>query len=230
MRISIKPSSSIKAGAINTRNFLNARGRTKVFCIGRNKTGTTSLAMALSDLGFVLGHQATAERLTDRYYFSRDFRPIIAYCHFGQAFQDVPFSWPDTYRHLDAAFPQSKFILTVRQSSDEWYRSISRFHAKKFGQNGQLPTALDLKRAGYRRPGFMYNTVRVHGTPDDDPYNRGMMKEHYERHNADVKAHFRGRPKQLLVLDVAAEGAYQRLIDFLGVDSSRTRFPWENKT
>lgn len=31
----------------------------KVFCIGRNKTGTTSLGKVLEDLGYRLGDQAT---------------------------------------------------------------------------------------------------------------------------------------------------------------------------
>lgn len=85
----------------------------KVFCIGRNKTGTTSLKKALSEFGYLIGDQRAAERLIDAYAI-RDFGPIMSYCETAEAFQDVPFSWPYTYVVLDQAFPNSKFILTVR--------------------------------------------------------------------------------------------------------------------
>ena len=38
-------------------------GRQKIFGIGRNKTGTTSLKAAMNELGFVVGRQRTAEKL-----------------------------------------------------------------------------------------------------------------------------------------------------------------------
>ena len=75
----------------------HVQGKTKYFCIGRNKTGTTSLKRAFEDMGFTVGNQRAAELLTDRYYFSQDFSPITKYCITAQVFQDVPFSYPDTY-------------------------------------------------------------------------------------------------------------------------------------
>lgn len=89
------------------------RRRPKVFCVGRNKTGTTSIAKALRALGFKVGDQARAETLIED-WARRDFRKIVRYCRTADAFQDVPFSWPHTFEALDQAFPQSKFILTVR--------------------------------------------------------------------------------------------------------------------
>lgn len=94
----------------------------KVFCIGRNKTGTTSMARAVVSLGFKLGKQSRAERLLED-WGKRDFCRIIRYCKSADAFQDIPFSLPDTYQALDEAFPKSKFILTVRNNSEEWYET-----------------------------------------------------------------------------------------------------------
>ena len=55
------------------------QSRRKLFCIGFNKTGTTSLAAALFSFGLRVGDQAQAELLLDD-WARRDFRRIIAYC------------------------------------------------------------------------------------------------------------------------------------------------------
>ncbi len=92
------------------RNKRKAAGQVKCFCIGRNKTGTTFLKRAFENLGYPVGNQRKAEILTGKYYFEGNFQPIVAYCESAQVFQDVPFSYPETYKHLDKAYPGSKFI------------------------------------------------------------------------------------------------------------------------
>lgn len=54
------------------QSTLNSIGRKKVFVIGQNKTGTTSLEKAFKDLGFIVGDQRVAEILYDRHYFSSE--------------------------------------------------------------------------------------------------------------------------------------------------------------
>ena len=142
----------------------------------------------------------------------------------------MPFSYPETYKYLDKAYPGSKFILTLRDDPEQWFRSITRFHAKMFGKDGRVPTVEDLKNAPYVWPGFMYNMVRVHGTPENDPYNKEIMVAHYERYNREVMEYFKDRTDDLLVINVGEEGAYQKFAQFLGVDSPFDDFPWENRT
>jgi|OM-RGC.v1.028315516 hypothetical protein len=86
------------------RFALLGRNRPKIFVIGLNKTGTTTLAHTLQAHGFRVGDQSTAERLAPE-YISGQWEPILAYCNTAQVFQDFPFSFPETYRHLDKAFP-----------------------------------------------------------------------------------------------------------------------------
>lgn len=202
---------------------------TKIFCIGKNKTGTTSIKQSLIDLGYILGNQQKAERLYS-YYSSRDFRPIVRYCRTAQAFQDVPFSWPYTYQAMDQAFPGSKFILSVRQSADEWYRSLTRFHAQLLGLN-HTPGKEDLKRADYINPGAMWEINRMlYDTPEDDPYNHSVLTDGYERYREEVLTYFRFRPDDLLVINVSEPGSYRRMCDFLGRTPAYAEFPWLNKT
>mgnify|MGYP000075887805 CR=1 FL=1 len=210
---------------------IKSRNKTKYFCIGRNKTGTTSLKKAFQQLRFPVGYQRVAEKLYDQYYFEGNFEPIVKYCQTAQVFQDVPFSCPNTFKYLDKAYPESKFILTVRDDAEQWYQSIVRFHGKSFGLNGRVPPTLeDLKNAIYVRQGFMYNTVKLHGTPDSAPYNKEVMIAHYERHNREVIEYFKDRPEDLLIINIADTSSYRKFVEFLGVQSPELNFPWENKT
>ena len=91
----------------------------KIFCIGLNKTGTTSLEKAMIDLGYLIGDQRQAELLFDD-WVKRDFSKLIEYCKTAVFFQDSPFSYPYTYVAIDQAFPNSKFILTIRDDAEQW--------------------------------------------------------------------------------------------------------------
>lgn len=220
----------LKQFAVKIKKQHKAAGKTKFFCIGRNKTGTTSLKAAFEALDFPVGDQRKAEAIAFKNYFEGNFKPVIDYCKSAQVFQDVPFSYPETYKYLDKAYPGSKFILTIRDDAEQWYRSITRFHAKKFGKDGRVPTVEDLKSATYVMPGFMYNVVRIHGTTDSDPYNKEIMIAHYEQYNQEVLEYFKDRMHDLLVINIAEKGAYQKFVDFIGVNSPFDDFPWKNRT
>lgn len=115
------------------------RGKIKIFCIGAPKTGTTSLKYAMKELGFVVGDQRTAEKMVDE-WARRDFKKIIKYCRTAEFFQDAPFSFDYTYVVLDQVFKNCKFILTIRDSPEQWYNSLVSFQAKKWGKDGKVPT------------------------------------------------------------------------------------------
>jgi hypothetical protein len=209
---------------------IQALGKRKVFCIGRNKTGTTSVAAAWRELGYTVGDQGTAELLL-RDWARRDFRRIALYCHTAQAFQDVPFSLPFTFQAMDQRCPGSKFILTVRDSPEQWCDSLVRYYTVTFGRDGRLPTMDDLKAATYRQRGWLYESTRLmRDVPDNDPFNKEALIGQYVAHNTAILEYFRHRPHDLLVLNVAQPGAYDRLCDFLGKPRVHKEFPWENRT
>lgn len=203
--------------------------RPKIFCIGHNKTGTTSLSKALTDLGYVVGMQAEAEKMIN-FYKIRNFKPILSYCKYAQAFQDMPFSLPYLFVALDQSFPGSKFILTVRDSSDQWYDSLIKFQKKRFG-NGNLPTKEDLINSTYRWKGFSYETKNIiYGTEDTDLYNRKKLVDLYERHNEAVIDYFRFRENDLLVLNLSERDSYLKLCKFLNKKPLYQEFPWRNRS
>ncbi len=201
----------------------------KVFCVGRNKTGTTSLKYVLLDFGYKLGDQRKGEQLL-RYYKVGDWRPIRKYCKSAEAFQDAPFSWPNTWLILHHYFPEGKFILTVR-GEDEWYRSITRYHSARFSEDRKRPPIKEeLKEARYVYKGFMWDSNRaVWKTPENDPYNKDILIRNYRNHNESVRHFFQDKPN-FLEIDVAKKDSYARLCEFLGREPKHDSFPHVNAT
>ncbi|PFG09274.1 sulfotransferase [Marinobacter sp. LV10MA510-1] len=212
-------------------NAIRVVRRQKVFVIGFNKTGTTTMSKALRNLGYVVGREDEAKSLFDA-WLRRDFKKIVKFCRSAQAFQDSPFSFPYTFIALDQAFPNSKFILTIRDNEDQWYQSITRFHSKLWASgDGIPPTKEQLKEAVNSYKGRPWDVNRaLFNTPENDPYSEKALKSIYLQHNQAVVSYFKSRPNDLLVINVAEQGAYQKFVEFLGVDSAYDEFPWENKT
>jgi hypothetical protein len=200
--------------------------RPKVFCVGCNKTGTTSMRTALAELGYKVGSQRTAEELI-RAYRDRDFGPIIDYCRTAEAFQDVPFSWPHTYVVMDQVFPQSKFILTVRDP-DEWYRSYIR-HQKKVVGTSRIPDPDDLRNHPYVWNGWLYDANICRGFDEHEFYCERTLISEFKAHNRLVMNYFKFKDN-LLVIDVSEKDAYQKLCRFLGHVPVRGSMPWKNRT
>lgn len=206
------------------------KNKPKIFCIGQNKTGTTTIESVLKSFNYKLGNQVQGELLLEAWY-ERDFNQIIKFCKTAEAFQDVPFSLPYTFQHLDVAFPDAKFILTERDSAEQWYQSLITFHSKLWANGERIPTVDDLKAATYRGLGYAFKFNKyVFNTPENDVYNQSILMAHYLDYNQSVKDYFKSRPEKLLVINVSKSQDYATLCGFLGQPITRTDFPWENKT
>lgn len=203
------------------------RKKTKVFCIGENKTGTTTIEAVLASLGYKIGNQRKGELLL-RDWADRNFKPIVKLCKTADAFQDVPFSNDFTYQTLDYAFPGSKFILTVRNNKDEWYESMTRFHTKII-EKDRLPTMDDLKEFKYAYKGYLWESNKFkYGIDESTLYDYKIYTDQYERHNERIKEYFKYRPDDLLVLNVADQNAMEKLYSFLGVKYNGETMPHLN--
>jgi len=178
--------------------------RPKIFCIGFQKTGTTSLHAALSRLGYrtaaVVGRDWTAERLA-----AEGAALCIETAKDFDAAEDMP--WPVFFRELDAAYPGSKFILTVRDG-ERWFASIENH----FGDCADEMQA------------FVYG--RDAASPRG---NRARYLEIHETHERAVRAHFADRPQDLLVMDLERGDGWRELCGFLGARVPDEPFPAKNR-
>jgi hypothetical protein len=90
---------------------------TESICIGFHKTGTKSLASALSTLGYrVTGPNGVKDPDIGKNVYAMTFSLVERF----DPFQDNP--WPIIYKELDKKYPESKFVLSVR-TSDSWIKS-----------------------------------------------------------------------------------------------------------
>ncbi|SHI37886.1 hypothetical protein SAMN04488096_101355 [Mesonia phycicola] len=203
----------------------------KIFCIGLNKTGTTSIERVLKGFQFKMGNQEKAELLLKNWY-DRDFKSIIKFCKKAEAFQDIPFSLPYTYMFLEQHYPQAKFILTVRDNEEQWYNSITKFHAKLWSDNKLTPpNATELRNAIYRYKGWAFEANQfMFNTDENEPYNKETLIAYYKNHNYQVQRYFESMPDKLLVINVSNSDDYYKLCKFLNKPAQGTDFPWENKT
>jgi hypothetical protein len=124
------------------------------------------------------------------------------------AFQDIPFAHEELYIALDALFPNSKFILTLRDPAD-WYASLVRFHKKVFGFENVEEAGPDFWE-GIRGNYFLEQQRRqityvTNGREVEDwklLYDRDYCISSYTQRNDRIIRYFRQRPKDFLAIDV----------------------------
>ena len=167
----------------------------KVFCIGLGKTGTTSLKEALRILGYRL------IRLPLDWQGITDFDAAL------------PGVSAAMYPELDAAYPGSKFILTVRDV-DGWLKSIERDMGLKRG--------MDRQRAAEREQILTMKYGRT-------TFEREAFRTAFHEHEARIRKYFEDRPGDLLVLNVTQSAGWEPLCEFLGEPVPGEPFPNVNK-
>jgi len=181
-------------------------GHWKVFGIGLSKTGTTSLANALQILGYRTRDNMGVVRYAKDDLSSVDLGTVEAF----DALTDTPI--PTFYRHLDARFPGSKFILTVRDT-EGWLKSCKKQFTQRFA---------DVQTEAHKRL-----FLDLYGT---DVFDERRFAAGYERFVGDVREYFKNRPDDLLIIDVTAGEGWDKLCAFLGRPIPEIPFPKANVT
>ena len=182
--------------ALNLRRLRYGRPRAKVFCVGFQKTGTTSLQYALSLMGYRVAGIMNANRHdTPEALHTEALRLLPQF----DAFADNP--WPLYFREFDAMFPEAKFILTTRDP-DKWYESV----CKHFGDSGSKMRA------------WVYGAATPRG-------NQQAYVDTLVTHQKAVRAHFADRPDDLMEFDVSAGHGWPELCSFLDRPMPRRKFP-----
>ncbi len=200
----------------------------KIFCIGFNKTGTTSLESLLDTNGLRAAPQPIFERNILTYFNQTPEAYINLIKHFSksyQFYQDIPFSLPNFYKILDKEFPNSKFILTIRDNEDEWYDSLIRFYKQSF------PSFTSPQQIEYILPGVIYKILtECWGGTKEDPYNKKQLTQSYLNHIKDVKTYFKDREDDLLIVNLKDKDLTLKLENFIGVKFANKKIPHLNRT
>lgn len=176
---------------------------------GLSKTGTTSLAHALSTLGYETIH-CDGERL-NHVIFGVANAPNFRVYDDVDAVTDLPTAY--FYRELIDAYPNLRVILTVRPE-DDWWRSVEHHFNRRF------PVA-DRTEDEFR---WRLRSL-AYGSPMAQEF---LFRKRYREHNEGVVAQV--VPDHLLVMDITRGDGWETLCGFLDQPIPNVEFPHENKT
>lgn len=172
----------------------------KVIGIGFHKTGTSTLDAALTKLGYrVLGVNIDLAS----YLFANDLEYVLKTTEEYDAFQDNP--WPLLYKELDKKYPNSKFILTLR-NENKWINSV----VNHFGNSHT-----EMRR-------WIYGIGHPAG-------NEETYLKKYTTHNEEVLKYFNTREEDLLVVEWEKGDGWEKLCAFLNEPIPDEIFPHSNK-
>ncbi|MDJ0723738.1 MAG: glycosyltransferase [Prochloraceae cyanobacterium] len=157
----------------------------KVFCVGLGRTGTRSLTRAIQMLGY--NTVKNPRDLNVLQYFDAASDVLIA----------------ASYQQLDETYPNSKFILTVRDIPswlDSWEqhntRSLSRF-------NNELPQWVKDFRI------MLYSQWE---------FDRTVWQAKYNQHYNSARNYFSGN-SNFIVFNIFEDDRWQKLTQFLALNS-----------
>jgi Sulfotransferase domain len=180
---------------------MNNQGR--IFGIGLARTGTKSLAVALTRLGYRTVHWPLSMAAIDAHAAATD--STVA-CRF---------------KELDRLYPGSRFILTIRDL-ESWIPSVVS-HFTRYTLRYRPPRtpqgrfAEDADRILYDRATF------------SEPISVEKFRRAYLRHMEDVSSYFQGRESDLMQFGLISGQGWAPLCDFLGKPVPESPFPHTNK-
>ena len=175
----------------------------KIFQIGFNRCATTSFFEFFNENKVPSYHFWGSNRRKLANIMKRNFlngASILSSTDDKVFFSDMEdytpqrfFAYSEYYQLMDKDYPNSRFILNIRDVND-WIESRARLHRGK---------VIDGEKK--------YSDVRK----DEEVFN--IWKNHYYSHIENVKSYFKTRPSDLLVFDIDSD-SISKLIEFFKDD------------
>lgn len=172
----------------------------KIFGIGLSRTGTTSLTKALEILGYKSKHFPKIHT-----YRGRELKLNTKIIERYEAFTDTPIA--RFYKELDKKYPESKFILTIRDKKS-WLKSCKKFFSKR-DETNTPKRLLKLHKD-------IYNT---------SSFNKIEFSKSYDKHTNEVLSYFENRNSDLLIINITKGEGWEKLCPFLKKPHPNVPFP-----
>lgn len=177
---------------------------------------TTSLGRALSLLGYKVcpirvAYDESTRVLAD--FLNEDKSRALKLIPDFDAFIDRPWNHADFYMELDQAYPDARFILTLRDP-EEWHRSYQAFAA----------------RMRIRSRWFYEEASRQCYGTDDFLSDKAKMLEVYNTRNQKIKAYFNNATEKLCIVSLEDDDKFNKVRIFLGHEASNIAYPHLRKT
>ena len=185
----------------------------KIFCIGFNKCGTTSLHELFKDMGLKSTHNAT-------WWYWKDKDQFKNYDCFTDGYERYTnkLTFPNL-ENLENMFPDAKFILQTRDL-DKWL--ISRL---KHGVSQKISHRSGKAPFGSSR--HIYTNGLNHRKLNNQTIMRWVMDRNYWYNN--VYEYFKNKDN-LLIVDISDHDISSKINNFLGLNSESVNLKKTNKT
>lgn len=168
-------------------------GRPRIFCVGLNKCGTTSLHELFRASGIPsvsAGHARMRPVAQTMFSNLSAHRPLLTGIERFTAFSDLNFLSRRVYldahvlfARLDAEYPGSRFVLNTRPK-DGWLAS-RRKHVSPAGMT------------------FVERFAAAFDCGEDEVV--AIWSDQWDRHHAAVRAHFAGQDERFLEFDITSD-------------------------
>ncbi len=201
----------------NERQIFGVRAlKPKVFGIGLSRTGTRSLTDALQILGFDPMHYPLDP---DTYNELANGQYDLTLLKHHDGITDITVA--PYYAQLDKLYPDSKFVLTVRDK-ESWLRSCENHWvtspAFKDTEDPDEAHLLTVRR---------FFRAATYGCYEFVPERFSWV---YDQHVKNVIEYFKDTPEKLLVIDVCRGDGFEKLASFLERPMPCTPFPHTGST
>jgi len=179
----------------------------KVFGIGLNKTGTSSLGAYFERLGYYHSFETYSSRKLNR--FLKDENYLFKEASRFDMHEDWP--WAFVYEKIFYRFSDAKFILTLRETPEKWFNSL-------------LNTTI--------RHGPNPQNLIFYGSEAIKPEMKKRLIEQYNNHTKKVINFFENNNAmdKLLILKTNDIDKEEKICSFLGIQfNPKIKYPHMNK-
>lgn len=183
---------------------------TKIFCIGLNKTGTSSLHEAFKILNIKSIHYRDKKGIDIKKSLIHNHLnnlPVLTGIDHYEAFSDwdeAPYT-VEIFKKIDKQYPNTKFILNIRDKED-WLNSREK-HVKRNQE----------RKKKYPEKNITWLTI-----------DRTAWEQQFDQHYGEAFQYFKDRPEDLLVFDVTKGDGWEKLCPFLNLPIPKRPFPKKN--
>ena len=186
----------------------------KIFCIGQNKTGTTSMAVALNDLGYSVLRVKDFPTGLIQDCLDGNYDKVLSCTKEKEAFEDRPFNIMSVYKFLYSYWPNAKFILTIREK-ESWWNSVYNW--------------LSVNRKPFRTEKERLSKIEVYKRHyETNTFSKNSFIDYYDNYNKSTIDFFQNT-NNFLVFNMFDGDGWDKLCHFLNKPIPDTIFPWKNK-
>jgi len=224
---------------ISVPSYLNSNDKkNKIICIGLNKTGTTSFKDSLRKCGLKVfneeyGHQYLMQDVHNGNIYST---LSAIENNLYDVYEDTPFSFTNIYKDLFKFRPEDYYVLTVRNSDEEFAESAYKFYIDviktyEMGKFNSFYTwSYSMQNKKVITLNHIYCLMSNWGITDDINL-LSKLKDLYNKHLEDTTNFFeREKDSKFITINVAKDNELKRLSDFAEFDTVDSNFLWSNKS